>query len=193
VSEDFVSYKDAFEIMRRVSETDEQAQKRLTAGYVSRKVRYRRDEERAAAWLDDETAKINATMGTEIKTLIARHKAPDMSDAEFEKVVRAKALAQLASLSFVNFTEFERGSLLQWSTSFGEPELKEAPDEIVHRVIRAVYDDPACGKPSYKDLPIHVLPRLKDLGFRKSGRRIQEIGKADEFKPFRRKQGFKKT
>ena len=116
MSEEFVSYVAAVDIVRRPDDTDEQAGKRLLVAYLSGKVRHRKDEKRAAAWLDDERAKINARIAKRIKILIARYKGPDMSDAEFEKVLREKALARLTSHAFVKFTQFERGSLLHWVT-----------------------------------------------------------------------------
>jgi hypothetical protein len=74
-----------------------------------------------------------------------------------------------------------------------EPKLTNAPVADIRDEIRAVYADPASDKPSYRNLPIHVLPRLKARGFTASGRAIQKIGQEAEFEPYRRKQGFKKS
>jgi hypothetical protein len=191
MSEDFVSYVDAVDIVRRPHETDEQASKRLLVAYRSGKVRHRYDAERAAAKLDDVRAEINAMIGAQINALAARHKVPGMSDVEFEEGVRKEALD---ALLLVRFTEIERGSLLRWSGSFGERKLKNAPDALIRDIARAVYHDcPANGGPSYRDLPQYVLPRLKERGFVASSRAIQKIGQEAEFEPFRRKAGRTRT
>ena len=89
MSEEWVSLTDAIEIIRRVGETDEQAQKRLTFGLG--KVRYRYNAERAAAV----RAELDPELNAGIDALIARHKPPGVSDAEFEDGVREWALQPL--------------------------------------------------------------------------------------------------
>jgi hypothetical protein len=89
----------------------------------------------------------------------------------------------------IQYGMVSQDELLIWLDSFGERKLNNAPEALIHEIVSAVYHDPASGGPSYRDLPQYVLPRLKKLGFTASGRAIQEIGKADEFKPFRRKAG----
>ena len=141
MSEEWVSLTDAIEIIRRVSETDEQAQKRLTFGLG--KVRYRYNAERAAAVRLELDPELNAG----IDALIARHKPPGVSDAEFEDGVREWALQPLL---FVKCTEFERGSLLQWNgtPSPGPMPLKWAKPADILRAARAVYADPKNNNPN---------------------------------------------
>jgi hypothetical protein len=71
-------------------------------------------------------------------------------------------------------------------------ELKPAPDAIINQEIRFVYTDAgAAGRkqPNIKELPAAVHPLLEQKGFRTSGRRIQQLGEAPEFKRCRRPLG----
>ena len=71
-------------------------------------------------------------------------------------------------------------------------ELKPAPDAIINQEIRFVYADAdAAGtkRPNIKELPAAVHPLLEQKGFRASGRRIQQLGEAPEFKRCRRPPG----
>jgi hypothetical protein len=71
-------------------------------------------------------------------------------------------------------------------------ELKPAPKQEISAAIKAAYDDAdAAGRkpPNIKELPAAVLPRLEKNGYRASGRSIQEVGEAQEFKRRRRQPG----
>jgi hypothetical protein len=70
--------------------------------------------------------------------------------------------------------------------------LKLAPKPEISAAIKATYDaaDAVGGKPpNIKELAAAVLPRLKEKGYRASGRAIQEVGDAQEFKRRRRQPG----
>ena len=70
--------------------------------------------------------------------------------------------------------------------------MKPAPDRIVIEAIRCAYDAAeAAGTkpPNVKELPAAVQPFLQQKGFRASGRRIQQLGAAEEFKRRRRRPG----
>jgi hypothetical protein len=196
MSEKFVSYVDAINIVRRPHESDEQVQKRLRVGCGSGKVYYRYDEERAAAWLDAAVAEKNALMAAEINTLIARHKAPDISDAEFKEGVRKKLLAQLTNLAVVKFMQFERGSLLQWSSdSFGEPDpthLKQAKPADILKAARAVYADPKNNNPNKTDAEPLVKQWLATQGLKATRNQIRPKLNGKEFASRRNKVGVRK-
>jgi hypothetical protein len=71
-------------------------------------------------------------------------------------------------------------------------QLKPAPDWIIIEAIRCAYDAAeAAGTkpPNIKELPAAVQPLLQRKGFWASGRRIQELGDAEEFKRRRRLPG----
>jgi hypothetical protein len=71
-------------------------------------------------------------------------------------------------------------------------ELKRAPDTIINQAIGDAYDaaDAAGTKPpNIKELPAAVHPLLERKGFRASGRQIQKLGEAPEFKRRRRPPG----
>jgi hypothetical protein len=145
VSKKWLTLREALKIVRRPDETDKQVLARLMAAYWSKKVRHRYNEERAAAQLDAVKAKLNEGIGLEIKTLIARHKAPSMSDAEFEEGVREGALQILL---FVKFTEFDRGSLSSLTPEPDRTQLKPAKPKDILEAARAVYADPKNRKPN---------------------------------------------
>jgi hypothetical protein len=195
VSEEFISYGEAVKVVRRPDDTDEQAGKRLLVAYLSGKVRHRNDEKRAAAWLDDERAKINARITKRIKILIARYKGPDMSDAEFEKVLREKALARLTSHAFVKFTQFELGSLLHWVTLTTEPrltQLKQANPADILRAVQAVYADPKNNNPNQTDAEPLVKQWLVARGLKATRGQIRPVFNRKEFARRRTKAGYSK-
>ena len=195
MSEEFVSYVAAVDIVRRPDDTDEQAGKRLLVAYLSGKVRHRKDEKRAAAWLDDERAKINARIAKRIKILIARYKGPDMSDAEFEKVLREKALARLTSHAFVKFTQFELGSLLHWVTLTTEPgltQLRQANPADILRAVQAVYADPKNNNPNQTDAEPLVKQWLVARGLKATRGQVRPVLNRKEFASRRTKAGYSK-
>jgi hypothetical protein len=70
--------------------------------------------------------------------------------------------------------------------------LKQAPRAIVVEAIKSAYDaaDAAGRKPpNIKELPAAVRPLLEKKGFETSGRNIQQLGEAEEFKCRRRPPG----
>jgi hypothetical protein len=70
--------------------------------------------------------------------------------------------------------------------------LKPAPDRIVIEAIRCAYDaarDEGRNPPNIKQLAAAVQPILQERGFSTSGRHIQQLGDADEFKRRRRRPG----
>jgi hypothetical protein len=69
---------------------------------------------------------------------------------------------------------------------------RSAPRETIRTVIREAYDAAAAqGRkpPNINELPAAVLPRLEEKGFCASGRSIQKVGEAKEFKSRRRPPG----
>jgi hypothetical protein len=72
------------------------------------------------------------------------------------------------------------------------PGLKPAPHKEIRAAIKAAYDaaDAAGRKPpNIKELPAAVLPRLVEKGYHASGRLIQQVGDAQEFRLRRRRPG----
>jgi hypothetical protein len=76
--------------------------------------------------------------------------------------------------------------------SRSQVKLKPAPDRIVIEAIRCAYDTAETARtkpPNIKELPEAVQPVLQEKGFSASGRHIQKLGDADEFKRRRRLPG----
>jgi hypothetical protein len=76
--------------------------------------------------------------------------------------------------------------------SRSQVKLKPAPDRIVIEAIRCAYDTAETARrkpPNIKELPEAVQPVLQEKGFSASGRHIQQLGDADEFKRRRRPPG----
>ena len=74
-----------------------------------------------------------------------------------------------------------------------KPALKEAPDPIIRYSIAGVYDDADRGgpRPNINELPDAIQPRLKELGYKASGRKIKQIGGGQQFKKRRGKVGVR--
>jgi hypothetical protein len=73
-----------------------------------------------------------------------------------------------------------------------EHELKPAPGRIVIEAIKCAYDVAEAARekpPNIKELPAAVQPFLRQKGFSASGRHIQQLGDAEEFKMRRRLPG----
>ena len=76
--------------------------------------------------------------------------------------------------------------------SRSQVKLKPAPDRIVSEAIRCVYDAAEAARtkpPNVKELSAAVQPFLRQKGFSASGRHIQQLGEAEEFKSRRRPPG----
>ena len=74
----------------------------------------------------------------------------------------------------------------------GLPALKPAREKDISAAITAAYDAAhAAGRkpPNIKELPAAVLPLLEEKGYHASGRSIQHLGEAQEFKRRRRQPG----
>jgi hypothetical protein len=189
MSEEWLTDTEATKIVRRPGDTDEQVSKRMLAAYSSGKVRRRYNAELAAAKMDEVKAEIDAMIAVHRGPLIARHKRPEMSEAEFEAGLREQALE---TLLLVRFTEFERGSLLQWNGTPADPTPvpAKASPALIRETIAAIYADPAYqlpnGKPPNKvELVPIVKQRLADKGRTASWDEIQKIADEDEFKALR--------
>jgi hypothetical protein len=76
--------------------------------------------------------------------------------------------------------------------SRSQVKLRPAPVRIVIEAIRCAYDaaeDAGRKPPNIKELPAAVQPFLQQKGFSASGRHIQQLGNAEEFKRRRRPPG----
>lgn len=188
MSEEWLTDTEATKIVRRPDDTDEQVSKRMLAAYWSEKVRHRYNAERAAAKMDDVKAEINALIAARREALIARHKPPGMSDAEFEDGLREAALE---TLLLVRFTEFERGSLLQWN---GTPSLvptamrRAKPADIV-MAARAVYDERKNNNPNKGEAEPLIRQWLSDRGITATRNQIRPVLDHQEFANRRTKIG----
>jgi hypothetical protein len=70
--------------------------------------------------------------------------------------------------------------------------LRLAPELEINRAIQAVYDETEAGKekpPNVVEIVTPVQARLRDAGFYASGRQIQKLADADQYKRRRRKIG----
>jgi hypothetical protein len=197
VSEQRLSIPEATEIVRnRLNVSPDKAQALLWEADAKGKIRVIIDQN---AFTEQLTAIQQTQANRQIKQTIGSQQAAVASSAfpnsgSALAVLRESAERGALVLSLrIQLGQVSQDELLSWLNSFGERKLKRAPDARIHQIIWEVYNDPASGGPSYKDLPKYVLPRLKALGFEASGKRIQGIGKADEFKPFRGKVGVKKS
>jgi hypothetical protein len=66
-------------------------------------------------------------------------------------------------------------------------ELRQAPRDgvIIRNILKEIYkeaEDTNTKPPNIKELPGNVRPRLKALGYKAAGQRIQTIGEEQEFK-----------
>jgi hypothetical protein len=76
--------------------------------------------------------------------------------------------------------------------SRSQVKLKPAPERIVIEAIRCAYDAAEAADrkpPNTRELPAAVQPFLQQKGFSTSGRRIRQLGDAEEFKRRRRPPG----
>jgi hypothetical protein len=71
----------------------------------------------------------------------------------------------------------------------GSPALKSAPRQEIGAAIYDAADAAGEKPPNIRELPAAVLPRLEERGYWASGRWIQEVGGAQEFKRRRRQPG----
>jgi hypothetical protein len=188
VSEDWLTDTEATKIVRRPGDTDEQVSKRMLAAYSSGKVRRRYNAELAAAKMDEVKAEIDAMIAVHRGPLIARHKRPEMSDAEFEAGLREQALE---TLLLVRFTEFERGSLLQWN---GTPApnsmpVRQAKQADIVMAARAVYDEPKNNNPNKGEAEPLIRQWLSDRGITATRNQIRPVLDHQEFANRRTKIG----
>jgi len=118
------------------------------------------------------------------------------TDLPFRRMGQRILVAREAVLDFARRHQVPPPSC--WSDASGDEnqprrsqvKLRPAPDRIVIEAIRRAYDAAEAARskpPNIKELPAAVQPFLQ--GFYASGRRIQQLGDAEEFERRRRRPG----
>ena len=100
-------------------------------------------------------------------------------------------LARKAMLAFARrhgvppFSWWSDANKRKTQPSQPQVKLKPAPERIVIEAIKCAYDAAEAARrkpPNIKELPAAAQPFLQQKGFSTSGRRIQQLGDAEEFK-----------
>jgi hypothetical protein len=182
VSEQLLSFRDATEIVwDRLNVSPDKARIRLIEAIASGKVHVTIDPKCEQQLVDAATTR---------DRLYAR--PDDAFDGALAPLCESAAQGALAHSVLTLCGQVRQDTLVNWLDSISEPKLRRASAAVIREEVRAVYADPATDRPNIKQLPKHVLPRLRDRGFEASGREIQKIGDEPEFKNLRPKQGFRK-